>query len=754
MIKSLRDKYYSKALLFSGGIFLICAVLCLGYIYKFKQAMKVEIVGTCEANCAVGGKIIAERFATDRNLVKQSAGRIEKLSKLPDEEIYGILAECEQSENFDQVFYFGVNGQMIHSNGQETMIENGLEDMKLEENDYSNGPVVAAHMDADMNTSSILIISPVYKEEQTIGYVIGETATENAELVSVDDFYQVDPVFYIVQEDGRIVSKYAELGNEITEIVGVKNLCSAFEEMDSIYFNQKSDIDKWRTDLEKQKEGSISIPFREGLYHFVYVPIDTQTGWSLITVVSDDTVVGIVQDQITSTILICVFILLLVLLLVVYISTTAIQSGKKIESIAYSDELTCAKNMNYFKKRAMELIQSEKRLPYVLVCYDISGFRYINEAFGHERGNEILRMLAEYGQESFGSKEVFARNTADQFVALMADLGDISARMDSFTQRINEYARNIDVSFPIFLRAGYYRVKKADTDISSMIDKADIARRTISRDSKIWTVSYSGQMQRELKIREEIESSMEQALVHNEFEVYLQPKFDLFRNEVAGAEALVRWVKADGTMVYPDQFIPIFEQNGFVEKLDFFMLESICKMIHKLIGEGKKVVPISVNQSRVLLMSLDYVKKVQYILKKYEVPKDAIELELTETVFFDDRDRMISVMNELKSSDILWDIDDFGTGFSSLNLLKDVPFDCLKIDRGFFSETTNSETSKLILRKIVEMAEGIHVQCICEGVETEEQAQFLRSIGCRYAQGFLYSKPIPLGEFIERYVTE
>jgi EAL domain-containing protein (putative c-di-GMP-specific phosphodiesterase class I) len=153
-------------------------------------------------------------------------------------------------------------------------------------------------------------------------------------------------------------------------------------------------------------------------------------------------------------------------------------------------------------------------------------------------------------------------------------------------------------------------------------------------------------------------------------------------------------------------------------------------------------------------MNPEYVKKVKKILKKYNIPKDMIELELTETVFLDEREKMISVMRELKSHDLILDIDDFGSGYSSLNLLKDVPFDILKIDREFFSETSTSETSMLILRKIVEMADGLGVSCICEGVETKEQEIFLKEIGCRYAQGYLYSKPMPSKEFIDKYVSK
>lgn len=754
MIKLLQNKHSKKAILFSGTIFLLCVLVCGGYIYKFRQSMRAEIISTSKSSCSIGAQILAERFEGYRDLVEQGALRIEKNGARNDELISEILSEYEKAGKFKQAFYYRLDGTLLMSNGQTTTAISAGEDVNFDGMDFSDGAVVTARFDQNRRPQDIIAVAPIRQDGVRVGYLLGSRPADGEQLVPVSDYYDIRPVFYIVREDGQVISKYVELGEETEELEDVSNINLALEGLERLTYQQEQEVKLLAEGLQQGTAGCASLTLNDGDYNLVYVPITDITGWSIITVIPEVSVMQMVGTQIKSAIFAWGFILLLVLLLVIYINMSTMQSGKTIESIAYSDDLTCAKNLNYFTKKAMELIQTEKKLPYLVAQFDISGFRYINEAFGHERGDEILRTIAQYGEETFGSKEVFARSTADQFAVLMVDFEDIEHRMDNFSARINEYARNIDVSFPIILRTGYYRVKKGDRDISEMIDKANVARKTIQRDAKLWTVAYSEQMQRDIRIREEIESSMEQALEHGEFRVYLQPKYDILENRIAGAEALVRWIKADGTMVYPDQFIPIFEQNGFVERLDFYMLEEICKRLRSIRKEGLKVGPISVNQSRILLMNPDYVRKVQRILKKYAVPKDTIELELTETVFFDEKERIIAVMNELKQNDVVWDIDDFGSGFSSLNLLKDVPFDCLKIDRGFFSETSDSETSKLILRKIVEMADGLKVQCICEGVETEEQVELLRSIGCRYAQGFLYSKPIPLEEFIEKYVAE
>ena len=174
--------------------------------------------------------------------------------------------------------------------------------------------------------------------------------------------------------------------------------------------------------------------------------------------------------------------------------------------------------------------------------------------------------------------------------------------------------------------------------------------------------------------------------------------------------------------------------------------------MQEIMEDGKyRQIPISVNQSRLLIMNPDYVKHVEKMVNRYQIPLENLEIEITETVFFDEKEKMIEVVNQLKNIGIVLAMDDFGSGFSSLNILKDVPFDVLKIDREFFSETNTSETSILILEKIVEMAKGLGIEVVCEGVETKEQVEVLRNIGCERVQGYFYGRPIPFDEFMEKY---
>ena len=393
-------------------------------------------------------------------------------------------------------------------------------------------------------------------------------------------------------------------------------------------------------------------------------------------------------------------------------------------------------------------------MPFLIHRMDVSNFRYINEAYGHVRADELLKIIIEEATALFYSKELCVRMNADQFVMLTKNTQDLEERFFVFTDKVNARALDIGIRYPIKFKRGVYQVKNKEYDINLLIDKANAARKTLTGDEKECTAYYSEKLVVDMRKVDKIESEMETALFNGEFKMFIQPKWDIVKDHLYGGEALVRWMKEDGTMVYPNDFVPVFERNGFVEQLDFFMLESACQLIRNNINEGREIYPISVNQSRVLLHNPTYIGRVSEMLQRYDIPKGYIELEITETVLFTERAKMLTILKELKEREVLLSMDDFGSGYSSLNMLKDFPFDVLKIDREFFSESIASESSTWILRKIIEMANGLGIRVICEGVETKEQVEMLQKIGCRYVQGYYYSKPIPAEKFVETYCKE
>ncbi len=425
-----------------------------------------------------------------------------------------------------------------------------------------------------------------------------------------------------------------------------------------------------------------------------------------------------------------------------------------IVKLAYIDDVTGGYNYNYFKRNIPDIIHNNRETPFLMLRFDIMNFRYINESYGHEKADKVLAATIQEFSKFFDSpKEMCVRVNSDQFVALVINDMSYDDKYMKYLKGISDEANEAMIKYPIRLKVGMYQIRKEDYDIDLMIDRANAARKSIDVTSNALIATYSDNIISNMRKVDAIESEMEKSLKSGEFRVFIQPKWDIVKDEILGGEALVRWIKNNGEMVYPSDFIPIFESNGFIENLDFYMLEQLCIKMKEMRKSGieYRFFPISVNQSRVLINNPDYVKNVEKVLKRYETDVNNIQLEITENVFFDQREKMVEVVTELKKLGLELAMDDFGSGYSSLNILKDVPFDILKIDKDFFDESIISNASTVILKKLLEMAKELDIDVICEGVETKEQVEMLKGFGCHAVQGYFYGKPMPCEEFIEKY---
>jgi EAL domain-containing protein (putative c-di-GMP-specific phosphodiesterase class I) len=259
---------------------------------------------------------------------------------------------------------------------------------------------------------------------------------------------------------------------------------------------------------------------------------------------------------------------------------------------------------------------------------------------------------------------------------------------------------------------------------------------------------YQSDLKSRISTSKFIEDNMNKALEDGEFVMYLQPKCNIADEKVIGAEALVRWIMPGHGIVPPNEFVPVFEKNGFVIKMDRYIWEQACKLIRRWIDLGKTPLPISINVSRRHLKSTKFIDVLEELVSKYDIPKDMLEVEITETV--EEKD-IVESMNMLKARGFTLLMDDFGSGYSSLNTLKNTQFDVIKMDRDFLNDFIGSERGQKIVEHTVQMTKDIGLGMIAEGVETKEQADFLENCGCKAAQGFYYAKPMPIEEFEKRY---
>ncbi|MDF3001515.1 MAG: signaling protein [Bacillota bacterium] len=449
---------------------------------------------------------------------------------------------------------------------------------------------------------------------------------------------------------------------------------------------------------------------------------------------------------------------LLLFLFVLFLATTAAFTfviktknthTREIKKVAYTDSVTGTWNYNRFKVEAKSILENQKNKKYALFYIDINKFSYFNDTFGYQAGDLILSEVSKEMQRHLRDTECSARFSADNFVCLMEYESDLSLidRGRNFQKKCEERLKKINSRYKIYFTTAIYRIPPGETDIPSIVGKADIAHKTLGNVRKESFVVYNEKIQNEFNRKKELESSMYSALRNQEFVVYLQPKMDLISNTIVGAEALVRWQRPKEGLIPPLQFIPLFESNGFILDLDFYVYENVCILLRRWLDEGKPAIPISVNVSKAHLSNQQFVAHLKALTNKYQIPADLLELELTETIFFHNSEEAFSMIRELKKLGFPISIDDFGSGYSSLNLLKDLVVDVLKLDKEFFRKEGMTQKDKIIVDGIIQIANDLNLKIISEGVETKEQVDFLISSGCHMAQGFYFARPMAIDAF-------
>ncbi|MBE5960448.1 MAG: EAL domain-containing protein [Lachnospiraceae bacterium] len=430
-----------------------------------------------------------------------------------------------------------------------------------------------------------------------------------------------------------------------------------------------------------------------------------------------------------------------------------LRSTRKANLLSKKDLLTGTYNFNTFLTAVDNVLSNKDGRKRAVFYLDISQFKLLNENYGYQNGDLILTSLAQILMDVSPEPNLVCRITGDKFAALYeyTTTEDLSSIAELILEKGRQIRSLEGEYFKFFLSIGICFTADYDQAIVC-VDRANIARKNTKTPHKSSYTFFTDAMRHVLLEQKLMEDLMEDALKNKEFLVYYQPKVNIQTMELIGAEALTRWIRNDGQIVSPASFIPFFEENGFITELDYYVLDSVCQYIRQALDRNQKIYPISVNFSRAHFKTDVFPEKLREIVSGYEIPFHLIEIEITESAFVEGKHYLTSVLQKIKSYGFSLSMDDFGSGLSSLNLLSDLPFDVLKIDKDFFHSKTATKREKIVISSIVEMASKLHMDVICEGVETREQSDFLKSIGCYMAQGYLYDKPLPLSEFESRYL--
>lgn len=556
----------------------------------------------------------------------------------------------------------------------------------------------------------------------------------------------------IISRDGTIIissdsESKAEFGY---------NILSSIDSSRSLEATQ---MEQLRNNIHSGQKGQFEFSFNGREEYMVFCPISS-TNWMLTTFVPMQVINAKSSLLLSITLLISGFIVLSFTLLVVALLITFHRYQKHLEQIAYVDHITGGNTIERFYELAASTLELHQKSKFALVYTNLSKFKILNEKFGREVGDDILKKFYLLIESAIEPHEVLGRLIADNFCILVEyeTTKEIVERINQWTQLAQNYVQENKPIWSLpMAEFGIFLVDDPSLPFTQMIDRAKLALRETSGsvNSKVHYAIYNDSVRSLLYREKQLEDMMEEALAKREFKMYLQPKYSVPNETIVGAEALARWASSTEGMIYPNEFIPLFEKNGFVIQLDLFIFEEVCKLVRFWIDKGLKPLRISLNCSRVHLRNDDFLNPYLALKKQYQIPDNCIEIELTESIVLEDAERFKHVVTQIHEAGFGCSMDDFGSGYSSLNMIHEISVDTLKIDKVFFAnEESNSYRTESVVSNIIGMANALEMKTVAEGVESEEQIKMLRRVGCDFIQGYVYAKPMPVDEFEKRWESE
>ena len=588
---------------------------------------------------------------------------------------------------------------------------------------------------------------PLSVEDRIEGVVIATVDnTRFADLISVD-FFSGEGFAYIIKQDGTPVV-YTRHKNSITEF---QNL---FEEMRNNGISE-SEIVKIEQNMREGKSGIVEYR-RVGINRIAAYTAVGVNDWYVFSVVPKEAIFYYTNRLISRNVAVVVTVAALFILFIVVFVTQSGKNKRSLERLAFVDPLTDGHNLNKFKLIVAEALEKWRGEPLSIMCVDVDNFKLINDMYGVAQGNAVLLDMYRVLKGTLSERDVLARMGADDFLILLVGYTkeEILTTEQSFRSLFREQLTAQNKPYNISITSGIYLVQPGESDVQMMLDRVNMAHRSAKLllfDPKL--SFYSEQIRNDAVRIKRIEDTMQDALDQGEFCVYLQPKFEILNNHMNGAEALVRWIKED-RVVPPSEFVPLFEKNGFITKLDLYMMEQVCQKISAWLEQGLTPPVISVNFSRLHLRSDSFVSDLCQIADDHHVPRHLLEVEITESTMLENESVLLAVLNHLHAEGFLISMDDFGSGYSSLGLLKNIPVDVIKIDRSFFLAADDDKRARAVLSNVIHLAKDLQIHTVAEGVEDQTHIDLLRELGCDMVQGYYYAKPMPTDEFVFRMLVE
>lgn len=588
---------------------------------------------------------------------------------------------------------------------------------------------------------------------------LNNTKINNIDIVALAATYNPSSFDQILALDSFGESAYSQIittsGSSVTRPTSKNAMKTGYNIFSSIQkskFDAGNSIDMLQEDIKYNRSGQIGFT-QDGIQRYVvYSPI-SDTDWYLLTFVPVEVINQKSDMLLKSTIFICGLISLVFITFILALLFIFTNNKRKLEKIAYVDEVTGGNTIQKLYELSEDILTTTPFVKHAMIYTNIEKFKVLNEQLGRSNCNLILYYFYEIINADLDDQECMGRISADNFCIFIkyTNQANLVARFSTWYQIAEDYVKTEKMPWGIpVTKFGIYPVESNTIPILQIIDRAKLALREPSQnvDNKLLYSYYDDKVRQELFREKQIEDMMEDALNNGEFEVYLQPKYLLPSESIGGAEALVRWNSKSEGMIFPDEFIPLFEKNGFIIKLDLFVFENVCQRLRYWLDKGVEPVKISVNCSRMHLNDPNFLDPYIKIAETYKIEKALLEIELTESIMLSDTDELTHVIEKIKKAGFGCSMDDFGSGYSSLNLIRTLPVDTLKIDRIFFSgSSTEIARTEAVVKSIITMAKSLSMETVAEGVEEYNQVEILKRSGCNYIQGYVFAKPMKISAF-------
>jgi len=573
--------------------------------------------------------------------------------------------------------------------------------------------------------------------------LVGIRSKETMQSIITSSAFQGHTLSCIIDSQGNVVLSPTDL--------------KPFIDLESIFQSQgqneiTQELAQIQSDMAAGQAGSLrftSVTGRNNL--LTYNPLQNNQ-WFLLTIVPVNLMAGDVSVYFLRTTIIVLGLALVFLLFLLMIFRINSDSQRQLSRLAYEDSVTGGMNNTAFRQKYQQALLNQQLTQPAVVLLNVRRFKLINEKLGFGAGNSILQIIMQEVEQCLSQKrgEFVARSEMDNFFLCLNEQHPerIRARVQAMEAAINQRLSKEYTKTRLAFTAGCCMVEDTTIDIRILQDRARIAARDETVTAQESCAFYNDQITARIKREQTLEAMFDTALANRDFQVYLQPKVNLSSRKLGGAEALVRWKHPTLGIIPPADFIPLFERSGKICRLDFYVFEEVCRFYQRRKAAGKPWYPVSVNLSRYHFYEDGFLDKFQAVRQNYGLPDGAIEFELTESMFFDPEHntRIKKGIEQMHQMGFRCSMDDFGSGYSSLGILKELDVDTIKMDRSFFLDM-GSEKARDIIRSVVELAAKLQMETVAEGIEQTDQMEFLHAIRCDTVQGYFFSKPLPMDEF-------